>query len=253
MPLRARAIAACGGSAPGESGPLFPELIEEAPQALLEGSARLALKIQPGFDKYVFIEKDRRRCSQLEKLKEEFPQRSIAIRQGDANEIIREICNRNWTRHRAVLFLDPYGMQVEWLTIRRIAETQAIDLWYLFPLGMGVNRMLPRSGQIPEGWRQRMDIALGCKDWYDVFYRDEPAPSLFGEDDRKVTKASLETIAKYFVERLRTVFPAVAPESRVVMNSVGCPLYLFCFVVSSRSETAQKIALRIANHLLARI
>ena len=33
------------------------------------------------------------------------------------------------------LFLDPYGMQVEWATIESIAHTQAIDLWLLFSAG----------------------------------------------------------------------------------------------------------------------
>ncbi len=53
--------------------PLLPDLAEEQPQALLEGSARLALKTQPPFDKYIFIERRRSRCLQLEELKVEFP------------------------------------------------------------------------------------------------------------------------------------------------------------------------------------
>jgi three-Cys-motif partner protein len=240
-------------SGAGETGPLFPDLIEGAPRELLDGSARLALRIEPRFDQYLFIEKDCERCHQLEKLKEEFPGRPISIHQGDANNVIREICDSTWTHHRAVLFLDPYGMQVEWSTIQRVAETGAIDLWILFPLGIGVNRVLPRSGQIPEGWRQRIDVFFGCTDWYDVFYKEEPATNLFGEEDKQVTKVSLEQIGKYFVERLRSVFPAVAPKPRVLMNSVGCPLYLFCFAVSSPNKSAQGIALRIANHLLGRI
>jgi hypothetical protein len=35
-----------------------------------------------------------------------------------------------------VLFLDPYGMQVDWTTIEAIARTKAIDLRVLFPLGI---------------------------------------------------------------------------------------------------------------------
>ncbi|MEW6074198.1 MAG: hypothetical protein AB1726_16580 [Planctomycetota bacterium] len=54
---------------------------------------------------------------------------------------------------RKVLFLDPYGMQVEWVTIEAVAQTKAIDLWVLFPLGVGVNRLLTKSGEIPESWR----------------------------------------------------------------------------------------------------
>lgn len=48
-------------------------------------------------------------------------------------------------RRRAVVFLDPFGMQVEWRTIERIGQTKAIDLWILFPLGVAVNRFLTKD------------------------------------------------------------------------------------------------------------
>ena len=60
-----------------------------------------------------------------------------------------------------MLFLDPYGMQVEWRTIEAIAKTEAIDLWLLFPLAIGVNRLLTKSGEIPESWRRRLNLLLG--------------------------------------------------------------------------------------------
>jgi len=130
---------------------LFPDLAEAAPQELLDGSARLALKTQPRFDRYVFIERNAARCAELEALKTEFPELApdIRVEQGEANEEIRRICDKDWRSHRAVLFLDPYGMQVEWQTIEAIAKTKAIDMWLLFPLGIGVNRLLTRSGDIP--------------------------------------------------------------------------------------------------------
>jgi three-Cys-motif partner protein len=71
----------------------------------------------------------------------------IQIRPGDANVEIQELCKKDWSSHRAVLFLDPYGMQVEWKTIEAIAATKAIDLWLLFPLGIGVNRLLTKGVQ----------------------------------------------------------------------------------------------------------
>jgi three-Cys-motif partner protein len=120
---------------------LLPDLAGTEPQALLDGSARLALKTQPRFDRYIFIERSPERCAQLELLKQEFPDlaANIRIRPGDANAEIQELCSKekDWSSHRAVLFLDPYGMQVDWSTIQAIARTKAIDLWVLFPLGIG--------------------------------------------------------------------------------------------------------------------
>lgn len=212
----------------------------------------MALQVEPRFDRYVFIEKDPGRCHQLEELRSDFPQlaNDIVIRSDEANKAIRDLCRKNWSRHRAVLFLDPYGMQVEWATIEKVAKTGAIDLWVLFPLGIGVNRLLPRSGEIPEGWRNRLNLLLGSEDWYKAFYQTETRTNLFGEEETTVVKARIETIGKYFVDRLKSTFPGVAPNPKVLMNSTNCPLYLFCFAVSSQSQRARDIALDIANHIL---
>jgi three-Cys-motif partner protein len=230
---------------------LLPDLAEKEPQELLDGSARLALKTKPRFDRYVFIELSPERCAQLEALKTEFPHlaKDIKIRQGDANVEIQELCKKDWRSHRAVLFLDPYGMQVEWKTIEAIAGTKAIDLWLLFPLGIGVNRVLTKSGEIPESWRRRLNLLLGNEVWYDQFYRVERTRTLFGEADH-VVKATTETIGRYFNERLKSVFPAVAEEPRVLRNSANCPLYLLCFAAGN--EKGAPTALRIANYLLTK-
>ncbi len=231
---------------------LFPDLAGAAPQGLLDGSARLALKTRPRFDRYIFIERNADRCAQLDSLKSEFPELAsdIRVEQGEANEAIRTICDKDWRSHRAVLFLDPYGMQVEWQTIEAVAKTGAIDLWLLFPLGIGVTRLLTRSGDIPAGWRTRLDKLLGTQDWYDEFYRVEHRPTLFGGDEERVVRATNDTIGRYFTGRLRAVFPGVA-EPGVLRNSSSCPLYLLCFAAGS--ERGAPVALKIANHLLKEV
>src|SRR6185295_207829 len=67
-----------------EGGLFFPDLADEAPQKLLEGSARMALQVEPRFDRYIFVEKDPDRSLQLEELRTDFPQlgRDILIRTG---------------------------------------------------------------------------------------------------------------------------------------------------------------------------
>jgi len=96
--------------------------------------------------------------------------------------------------------------------------TKAIDLWLLFPLGIGVNRLLTKSGDIPNSWRKRIDSFLGTTDWYDEFYKVETRPTLFGADQEQV-KASMETIGRYFVKRLEQVFAGVT-EPGVLRNEV---------------------------------
>lgn len=239
--------------APSTQNLLFPDFAGKEPQSLLDGSARIALQTEPRFDKYIFIERSVERCAHLEELKTEFPDHAagIEVRQGDANEQIQELCAKDWNSHRAVLFLDPYGMQVEWKTIEAVAQTNAIDLWLLFPLGIGVNRLLTKTGDIPESWQRRLNLLLGTEDWYDEFYKVETTPTLFGNDQERVVKATMETIGRYFNNRLQAIFAGVVDEPGVLRNSANNPLYLLCFAVGN--ERGKDVALRIAKHLLKEV
>lgn len=245
------AFAGTGYRAPADDGPqlALPDLEGAQEQGLLKGSAVYALETRPRFDRYVFIERDAERCAALEALRAQHPELAddVRIRSGEANAVIRSLCAKQWDGRRAVMFLDPYGMQVEWSTIEAIAGTRSIDLWLLFPLGIGVNRLLTRSGEIPAPWRHRLDVLFGTADWIDAFYRVEPQPDLFGSGSVTFVKERVEVIARYFVERLKTVFPAVAPNPRVLRNSSGNPMYLFCFAANHR------LALKIASEILGKI
>ena len=151
---------------------------------------------------------------------------------------------------RAVLFLDPYGMQVDWVTIEAVARTKAIDMWLLFPVGIGVNRLLKRDADIPQAWRVRLSALLGTDEWFEEFYRTETTTDLFGEDHTHTVKsATIGTIGRYFVDRLKAVFTEVAEQPRLLSNSKGSPLYLLCFAAGN--PRGAPIALRIANHLLS--
>lgn len=232
---------------------LFPDMVEDEPQSFLDGSARLALQTDPRFDQYIFIERSPERCDHLESLKTDFPDltKKMVIFQGNANAKIQDLCAKDWQSNRAVLFLDPYGMQVEWKTIEAIAKTKAIDLWLLFPLGIGVNRLLTKSGDIPKSWRHRLNLLLGTENWYNEFYSVETTPMLFGDDKERVVKTTMKTIGRYFNNRLKTIFAGVAEEPGVLRNSANNPLYLLCFAVGN--ERGKEIALRIANHLLREV
>lgn len=242
----------------GDSGPtddLEPAAtLFEDPDAtgFLRGSVRVALDTNPRFDRYLFIEKNAEYIATLEQLRSEYDQLAdrIEVKQADANIYLRQWCrDTQWNRSRAVVFLDPYGMQVEWSTIQAIAETRGIDLWLLFPLGQGVNRLLTRNGPPTGSWADRLDLVFGCSEWRERFYSTVSHPSLFGDPQTEVAKtASMDAIGEYFLERLRTVFPGVAPRPKALCNSRGVPIFLLCFAAGN--ERGAKTALKIANHIL---
>jgi len=230
------------------SSPLFPELAADEPQGFLEGSARTALSIKRPFAKYMFIEKSPKRCGELQKLKEESDLGNrIEICQGDCNEeLMRIVHGSNWRGERAVLFLDPFGMQVSWETIEAVAKTRAFDVWILFPIS-AVNRLLARDGAMQEGWPDRLTQTFGTSEWQGRFYRDD-APTLIEGTEAMRRVGSFEEITAFWQERLAGVFAGVAGNPVMLRNKSGTPLFLLCFAAANTKGAP--IAVEIAEHIL---
>lgn len=231
--------------------PLFPELADEEPQRFLAGSARIALESTPKFHDYVFIERSQNRVRELDSLRveEEFDwaRDKIDIRCGDSNEIIRDVCaEKDWNRTRAVLFLDPFGLQVEWKTLEVVAQTRSIDVWILFPLS--VNRLLTKDGRMPTGWNDRLFKLFGTSEWTHHFYQKTTEDGLFGREERTEKNVNIDGIIQFWQARLSTIFAAVAEKPKRLENSRGTPLFAFCFAVSN--YRAKDLAMKAANHIL---
>ena len=229
-------------------------------EAYLVGSAKRALSAEKRFDYYYFIESDESKASELEHMIDtEFPhlKRFTTVYRGDANEKLGKIINDiDWRFNRGLLFLDPYATQVDWATLERVAGTKSIDVWYLFPFS-ALNRMLPKNGKYGS-WENTIDRLLGDNSWRTEFYKKDPQVSLFdlglvdGDEDeeRLVKDASPEHIKEYLISRLKTIFPCVSNNPRIFKNSKNSPMFLFCFAISNESVAAQRLALRIAYHIL---
>lgn len=169
------------------------------------------------------------------------------VRVGDANAILGAWCReRDWQRERAVVFLDPYGMQVDWSTVEALAATKAIDLWYLFPLPA---RLLTHDGDIPELWKKRLDALFGTSEWSAEFYRTQSAQTvMFGQGSEVVERdASVAKIGGVIHRRLNATFVKAA-EGKVLRNSRRSPLFLLCFAAAN--EKGAPTAIRIAQHIL---
>jgi len=211
----------------------------------LIGSAQVALLVNPPFDQYLFIEKDSMKTADLLEMKSAFPDRAdrIKVVQAEANSYLLDWINRTkWRTTRAVVFLDPYGMQVEWKLLEAIAVTHAIDLWLLVPIGLGANRMMTQSDLPKLEWQNRLTAFFGNDDWKQRFYRIPQQTNLFGDGPSHEKAANFDELASYFVERLRDIFgdEGVAPNPLTLRNSRNSPMYLLCF--ASANKTGVKIA-----------
>jgi three-Cys-motif partner protein len=231
------------------------ELAALEPQRFLDGSAKIALRVDPAFHNFIFVEYDDAKVRELEKLKTEFPAHasSIDVRAGDANATIRDLC-KTWDKRgtRGVLFLDPFGMQAQWSTIEAIAATGSIDTWILFPFA--ANRLMTKlPTDIPAAWRDRLDMLFGTKDWEKQFYKEKTLVDIFHGDMTVIEKnLTLQGLGAYYNERLRSTFPKVAPNPRILRSSGNVPLFLLCFAAANAGKGGD-IALKIAKHILDKI
>jgi three-Cys-motif partner protein len=237
----------------GTGGGLFDSEVYDDPDAdaYRKGSARIALEVEPGFDEYLLIERSPKRAEELKTVVSSLPGREgqVKIESGEANELLQGWCKRtNWMKGRAVVFLDPYGMQVEWETLVVLAKTRAIDLWYLLPLGVAVNRLLPRGRPPPAIWAQAVTRLLGTEEWRTRFYQIQSEDTLFGPASREQKGTDLEQIGGFFVERLKTIFTQVAENPLTLRNSKSNPIYLLCFAAGN--PKGAKTAVKIAQDIL---
>lgn len=215
------------------------------------GSARIAMDIvDKPFDELIFIEQDEGQCARLQSLKRSRPSRKIIIENTDANAYLQNL-ERNWQKWRGVLFLDPFGTQVDWDTLKEIAGCKALDIWILFPT-FAVARMLPTSNipdEINPQWTNTLNRVYGDESWRDL-YQESPQRELF-DGPKTVRQQGVTNLINIYKGRLRGLFKRRLLEKSIELkNSKNSKLYEFIFCVGSDSDRAIGTAKRIAKHLL---
>jgi three-Cys-motif partner protein len=229
--------------------PLLDIYEDAETKAYQNGSSKIALGLASPFKRYLFIERSPKFAVELQKvIQSEFPllRNRCEIHSGDANDEITKWCNgRDWSKERAVVFLDPYGMQVEWGTIQTLASTGGVDLWYLFP---NITRLLPRDGKIFDSNKRRLSILFGTDEWLETFLPMVTRTDLFGNTENTERRVDEKAVGNFIMERLATCFGKKVANYLVLKNSKLSPLYYLCFAAAN--EKGAKTALRIANHIL---
>lgn len=227
------------------NGDLFDEPVAEYVEQR-RGSAKIAIDINPTFERLVFMDVRPRHVAALNALKAEHPLRNIDVVQGNANTLIRnEIRWDGWKSTRAVMFLDPYGMEVEWETLVSIAETKAIDVWYLFPLSGLYRQAAHDMAKIDETKAKAITRMLGTEAWKDELYSDIPqmADLLTGMEagEMRQRNANVAGLERYVKSRLGTIFSAVLDPYQLPPTERPQKFSLFC-AIANPSEKATRLA-----------
>ncbi len=160
-----------------------------------------------------------------------------------ARELVDYYMTSPWSGVHAV------ATQVQWATIERVAATQKIDVWILFPL-MAVNRLLANDHR--KAFGAPLDRVFGTRGWLEEFYHTRVEADIFGQSIEVVRKAcDSDIIGRFYLDRLRSVFAGVAPKPRVFMNSRHAPLFSFFFAAGN--SAGAPIAVKIADYLLEKL
>jgi three-Cys-motif partner protein len=201
------------------------------------------------FDMYYFVELNEDYKNELEKrVNENYFGRNAHVVKANCNDKLIRLADflKKNKIYRALAFIDPYGMSVNWKSIEALKDL-GIDLWILVPTGIGVNRMLKNDGNISNSWYEKLENFLGLnrEKINAIFYKQVKYGNLFGDETTFNYKEnnSIGRIHELYKERLLSVFDHVS-EPFVLRNTTGSVMYHFMMA------TNNKTALKIANDII---
>lgn len=222
--------------------------------SIIEGSPARALKINPPFDRYIFVDTNSENIRSLEELKLQHSDRNIDLSDENANEWFQRFATfiQDRRNERAVVFLDPFGLSVKWDTVAKLAGTEKVDLWYLVPVH-GMSRQIKSDGTfLPSA--ARIDELWGSDDWRaKAVRRAEPIEDLFGQIDERYEKtARAAQFSDMFRDRLATVFKGGVSTRYLPLGKGRLHEFSLMFACANPSPLAAGAALRIADHVLGK-
>jgi three-Cys-motif partner protein len=206
----------------------------------------LAINNPRSFDMYYLVDLNPNNAKKLEaQIKAKFANKNAYVVTDDCNKKLIDLANFLKTPkgkdHKVLAFVDPYGMEVKWESIRAL-KSLPIDLWILVPTGLGVNRLLKNDGNISESWLKKLNVFLGIEESEikKFFYKTVTTQTLFGDDTRiRKEENAIEKAGELYKKRLNEVFKKVS-NPFLLKNSTGSVMYHL--YMASNNSTAQKIA-----------
>jgi three-Cys-motif partner protein len=222
------------------------------------GSAARALGVAPPFHHYRFGDADPNKAAALEELVARYPGRDAMVIAGDANSFIqRSFRQPFWTRDnfeegtpRALVFLDPYGMEVQWDTLRALARCQKADVWFLANLGGAVRQLAHDQTKIDDAKRRSLNQYFGSETWEADLYQTKEEDGLLGLMEGPVKRATKEQIAAYHRQRLQTIFTGYVSEPLPLQVGSSSDYFLLYCMSNNPWPNARGLIQRGANWVI---
>lgn len=222
--------------------------------AIIVGSAIRALGVNPPFHKYLLNDVKQTNVDALRRsVREDFPHLAdrVELTRLDANVMLRNLCvSQNWKETRAVVFLDPFGLQIDYKTLELLGQTKAVDVWYLVPV-FAMYRQISGDGQINSDGGPRVDAALGTTVWRDVAVIEEKSTDLFNQPQFRTTRAvDIAWFEKVAKDRIGAAFGGRVLDETLPLGRNGIQEFSLMFAWANPGEKA-KLAAKLARAVLA--
>lgn len=151
-------------------------------------------------------------------------------------------------KYAALIFLDPFGMQVEWNAIEQLRETKS-DVWILLPTAVIVNRLLDKRGQLKSIKKLESFFGITEEEIRKHFFIHTGQQNLFEKEVDHFSKVAnpIEKIAEIYIAKMKTIWTHVTERPLRLNNRSGAPLFHFVFASNN------KVALNIANDIIKNI
>ena len=203
--------------------------VEKRTREQIEGSPARALKIDPPFDGFYFIDMNKDKTAHLQTLC--LGRTDVEIHTGDTNPYLQKLLPeiRFSDYKRALCLLDPYGLHLDWEVIQLAGQSGTVDMFLNFPImDMNRNAIWREPEKASAADLDRMNRFWGDETWRDVAYVESRQQNLLFEPDME--KQTNDVIAAAFRERLIKVagFKYV-PQPLPMKNSNNATLYYLFF------------------------
>ena len=191
------------------------------PPEFVWGSPLIALESRPQLQRCVFLEKNRRAVEALRKRVEPYGRRA-SVRRGDVNVDLVPLIRRSVPGGAPCFcLLDPEGTELHWRTISEIAalpgRKRKPELLILFPLEMGILRLLTTRAQLEASARSKLNRTFGTQQWESIYNArlggqlSTPAAT---DAYLELYKSQVEKLGYAFVDEMRISAPTKPGGSR---------------------------------------
>jgi len=170
--------------------------LSRSTKEFVPGSPLNALKVNPPFPEYHFIDINQARVESLQQAAQK--RANVFVHEGDCNQVlVEEVFPQVQFKHyrRGLCLLDPYGLHLDWKVIYTAGQMKSIEIFLNFPImDMNMNVLKHDPQSVPPEQSERMTRFWGDESWKSAAY--STAGNLFGYEEKTNNQAVTDAFRK---------------------------------------------------------